>query len=177
MDHTEVTRTGVPFRMSLATSKLIEAMKNGKPGDMLTDEELERICGLACHSRQKGGEPGKGYGYVGTAIRYCVREHRVVWKRVPRAACIKCLKPDEIRTVAKARRRHICKVGKWGVRELATVEIDRLSDSERREHLLCTAQLGALAGMADNTMTKKLEARNVTQAPDMQRLLEAMKTS
>ena len=54
---------------------LIDVLKGGAIGDVKTDEDLKRICGRDVTARS--GHAGILY----SAIRYCVREYKVVWER------------------------------------------------------------------------------------------------
>jgi hypothetical protein len=53
--------TAIPH-LHVATSLLIEKMRVGRMGDVLSDEELTGVCG---HATSVGGA---GYGYLQTAL-------------------------------------------------------------------------------------------------------------
>jgi len=169
-EHGEVKRMDmVGGQKSLATVKLIERLKTGTPGEMLTDEALTVI---AERDTRTGGN---GYANLNTAIRYCEREHGIVWSRVAGASCIKCCNPGDIRTLSHKTRRHVRKAAHRSVIQLQAVDPVAMSDTERSEHMVCLAQAGTLAVVADNRTTKKLEARTVTKPLDLTKLLEVWK--
>ena len=170
MDNQGVTRSEYRLgQLSLHTVKLIEALRAGNVGDILTDEELARICG---RDTKVGGE---GYPNLQTAVKRCTKEHAVNWERVPGAACIKCINAKEARDRSQRTRRHIGRAAKRSVAELQAYSETAMENTERSEHLVALAQAGTLAVVADNRTTKKLEARNIANPLDLTKLLEVWK--
>lgn len=168
---TETKRTFLPPTMALATTQLIEHMKSGKVSDQLTDEELTRCCARDCRPG------GNGYGYLQTAIRRCRDDYGVVWYRVTGAGYIECVTPETIRAKSRARRGTMRRACRRTLRELGTVDLAALPDTERSEHLLELAQTGTIARMTEPTTTKKLAARNVQKPIETGKLLEAILAS
>lgn len=153
--------------VSPAAAKLIERLKTGKPGDVITDEELRELTKLDC------SPSGKGYSCLQTAIRHCERNHGVVWRREAKAGAIKCLDPSEVAEVANGYRRHIGRVSRRAVGVLNTINPNQLPESERPSVHATLAQLGAITMFAGGDMQKKLVARNIAQPPELGKLLEA----
>lgn len=152
---------------NLATIKLREALKDGRPGDTKTDEELKGICGK---NTRVGGD---GYVYLISAIKFCETNYNVVWQRITSANAIKCLTPEEIRATTEGKRKHIHRTAKRGARQLATA-LEGLPEAERQVHLTAMAHLGALAQFSSTKTQKQLIARHVT---DTKKFLEAFKVS
>lgn len=153
--------------LSPAAAKLVDRLKTGKPGELLTDEALSAIAGRDC------SVGGNGYACLQTAIRKVERDFAIVWRREAKAGAIKCLAPSEVAEVANGYRRHIGKTSRRAVRVLNTIDPNLLPEKERPAAHATAAQLGAIAMFASGDTTKKLAARNIAQAPDLGKLLEA----
>ena len=145
---------------------LIERMKAGKPGDVLTDEQLLALSGANCR-------PGAtGYRSLQTAIRHVLREFGIVWERERGAACIRCLDPLERLSSARRTRRHIARVSKKAIR-VASIDTAALPECERSDAHALQAQLGTLALFSATDVQKKLAARDIAQPPELGKLLDS----
>lgn len=145
---------------------LVEAMKSGQPGSILTDEALTAICG-------KDTAPGMdGYPSLNKAIGYVTQHYGIVWKRVPKAGCIKVLDAHETAEEVCSDMTGIRRKTRRTIRKAAATKLADLTQDERTQMLATSAQLGAIALMADSGTTKKLAARNVETAPDVKKLME-----
>lgn len=166
----ETAKTPMQFNLRVETAKLVDALRTGSSGDILTDEQLHTVCG-------KGVKPGEpGYPYLQSAIRRTLSEYGLVWKRIVGAGCIKCLESREILSLGKNARRHIHRCSKRAMRQLGEVVPAELDNEERIAfHTLC-AQHGTLLAMSSTSTAKKLAARNISEPVDISKLLEAMKT-
>ena len=154
--------------MTLATIKLIESLRNAKPGDQRTDVELQTVCG---HSTRVGQ---KGYAYLQSAIRYCRRHYGVNWERVPKAGFLRCLVADETLHSVNRDRRSIGRRSHRAIQKLKNITNGQLDETIKPQVLLQLAQFGALASFASSDMTKRLASAHVTNVkPDPQKLLAA----
>lgn len=153
--------------VSPTTAKLVEKMKDGKIGDIKTNETLREISGVDCSTK------GRGRHNLYGAIQICERDHGVVWRPQARADAIKCLDPSEVAEVANGYRRHIGRVSRRAVRVLNTINPNQLPEGERPSAHATLAQLGAITMFAGGDMQKKLVARNVSQPPELGKLLES----
>jgi hypothetical protein len=151
------------------TVKLIERMKDGKQGDRIADEDLRRLVGKSC---APGGE---AYGYLMSAMRYCLKEHDASWERDRGTGSIICQGPSEARNSVASNLRSCRRRTNRDLRRLRVTCNGNMEDGERQQHNVLIAQVGAVAAMSDLKTTRKLEARNITQPLDMNRLLEAFK--
>lgn len=153
---------------SVPTRLLIQAMKDGKPGDMLTDEQLEQICREDCR-------PGKpGYPHLEKAKKY-LTDNGVVWERIRGAMCIKCLEPSEVNEGANTARRHILRKSKSAVKKLGSRNMDGATMEEKQRQLTHMGQFGALRLFSESSTTRQIEAREINEPPDMKKLLEHWK--
>ncbi len=167
-EQVQVQRIPAVPGMALATEKLIERLKAGRVGEVVTDEELTRVAG-------KNTRPnGDGYANLQSAIGYVSRRHQVVWSRQRGACAIKCLSADEIVTAGESDLETVHRRSKRAVLRLniaSSVETD--AAKLPRLHALL-AQHGTLAAFSRHDTLKKLEARQVQQPLDMKRLLEGI---
>jgi len=151
--------------MHVCTSQLIERLKDGSPGCVLTDEDLSEICG-------KDTSVGcDGYGYLTSAIGYVLRRYGVVWKRIRGASAIKCLDAEEIVTSSEGDRKHVHRIGKRAVLRLGTVDINQLPESARKAHTLQFAQMATVVGWSSKNTQKKLEVREKVEPMDPGKLI------
>lgn len=165
-----VTRIQMIPGLSLVSAKLIEAMKDGRPGDILTDDQLQTVCGLSVAPK------GAAYGNLATAIRHCIRHRAIVWKRVIRQKCIKCLEPLEVMETGRSevlstRRRTRRAAGK-----MRTVNLEKIPEADRPEYMALAAQLSTMCLFSRDKVRVQLESRHTDSPIDIGRLLEAFKT-
>lgn len=153
-------------QLGVTACLLVEAMKEGKPGQTLTDEALTAFCG-------KDTSPGMvGYSSLVKAIHYVTQHFGIVWKRVPKAGCIKVLDAHETAEDVSSDMTCIRRKTRRTIRKAAATKLADLTQEERTQMLATSAQLGAIALMADSGTTKKLAARNVETTPDVKKLME-----
>lgn len=163
MADTQVRRVGGP--MSPAKSKLIDALKGGKPGDRLTDEQTSAIAGI----NTSVGE--KGYGHLNGAINYVRKNHRVVWERIRTAKAIQCLDNDGKIRHATGRLAHVRRQGKAVIQTTAALDMASLDDASKSTALALTAQAGVIVHFAGTKTTRQLENRKVQPELDYDKLL------
>jgi hypothetical protein len=168
MESATVTHTSAVPGMRLETSRLIDLLKTGAPGDFLTDERMKEVCGkdVCVH--------GDAYNYLLSAIEHCVRVYSVTWVRLHGAGGIKCPTPEEMMALADSKRRHINRAAKRICRRLATADLNGLDNEARVKHLAAMAQLGTIAQFSSTETKKKLEVRKTAEPLNFQKLLEAM---
>lgn len=165
-EQVEARRIPVPG-VCRETAAIIERIKTGRPGDIITDEELTKLIG-------KPTRPGgKGYGNLMSAIGRCIREYRILWQRIREGGCIECVSNSGKVLVAKAKRKQMYRKAKQSLVVTASIDLDGLSDDEKRRCLVESATAGTVIMMTKNATFKKLEARNVNNSLDLPRLLDA----
>jgi len=158
-----------PFEhgLSPASAKLMEKLKTGKIGDIVTDEELTGICG----KNTRVGE--KGYANLQTAIRRTLRDYGLVWMRIPKAYAIKCLDSNEIVESLPADMERIRHCSKKALKRGAQVEIGKIPEDMKMLFFARQAQLSVVVVVSENKTTKQLAIRGSTGKFDQQKLLEA----
>lgn len=155
-------------RMGPHTTALIDRLKDGRSGDVLTDEELEVVAGRACGV----GEPS--YPNLLKAIKHVTKEHRVVWDRTPGAGAIKCLTAEETVSSGKSDLRTLGRRAKRATHKLDAVEVSDLPEDKRQPFVAMRVQTKVLMAFSHGSMTKKLAVRELAAEPDPKRLLAAM---
>ena len=169
MDKEFVKATPVQGGMRVSTAKLIDALKIGKEGDVLTDEELTTLCGRNTAVGQDG------YDNLASAIRHTLNNYQLTWRRVRSSGCVKCLGPSEKLALMEQKRHHINRQAKTVIKVAKTVQVGDLPADERASFLIQTAQLQAVYLFAKTTTTKKLLAAGNIHEPDPQRLLDVFR--
>ena len=163
---TQLERLQVPPGMSWATAKLIDLLKDGKPGEsVLTDERMTAVC-------EKSTEVGgNGYGNLGSAIRYCVRNYGLVWQRVVGENCIQCLNDPAKLILVDSRRQHVHRSTNRAGLELGTISPANLSDEDRTTFHATLAQIGGIKLMSSAGTRKKLIQQGANHKPELAKLL------
>lgn len=140
------------------TVLFIELLLKGKTGEFLSDAALQRACGLPVAIGTAG------YRYLMSAIKYV--ENRIVWKRIPTMAGIKCQESLEIVERSQHDIRLISRKVKRSSRRLLTVDAQSLPPDKRAIPLALAAQLGAMSLMSNPQSTKQLASAGTPQIGD-----------
>lgn len=152
-----------------ATSKIIDKLKNGEVGDIVTDEELKDICG-------KDTKPhGNGYGNLGTALRILERKHDKVWLRVKGANCLKCCNSTEIADVCDNDIQRVRRRTNRTNNRIVLVDISQLSSDDAKRFMANSALSGTIELMSRRNTIKKLIARGTKTSIDLPKLLAVFK--
>ena len=154
--------------MTVFTAQLIEKLKDGKPGDVLTDTDLVRVSEKNCRCG------GNGYGYLMSAVRHCVKHYGVVWQRLPRAGCIKCLNAEEIAALGESAPRRIQRACNRTLAKMKTADVTAMTESGRTGYNLSLAQLGFIAHLSGSGGRKRLEARKISGPLYFSKMLDNM---
>ena len=163
-----VSKVPVIAGLSIVTVKLIEAMKDKKPGDIYDDAALKSISGRDCSCT------GDGYPSLRSAIRHVRRNHGLVWERVIKSGFIKCLKPPETLSSVGRDGRRIHRIAGVQISKLKAVDPNQLEGEKRTEYFARLAQSGTLRQFSGASTVKALE-RNVGQTvEDAQKLQKKM---
>jgi len=156
--------------MTLATTQLIDLMKDGEPGDRITYEDMQKLTGKTF------GTGGNGNGNLCTARRRCIGDYGIVWEVERDTRSIICCTPAQIRGRAKSDVRSINRKSKRALKKLGTVKLsDLTSETARGEHLHEISRHGSIAVMSSEKISKQLEARDITTAITPAKLLELWK--
>ena len=166
----DITRLPGPTTGSVSARLLLKRLMEGKVGDTITDEELQRVCG------DETFPGGKAYGALLKAIKWCIEKKRLYWEREHGANAIVCRDNEKKLHRVERERKGIQRRSKRALSVAETVELDKLAESERPMFSATVAQLGTLVVFAGKDTTKKLTARAVSEPLDMQKLLGAMQS-
>jgi len=163
----EPKRFVVPFNYSPITAHLISALKDGKPGDELTDADLAEVCG---HPTAPGQA---GYSYLATAIKYCRRYEGVVWQRIRGEGTLRCLNGVEKRGYTKGGRDRIRRQARRNSEVNGTIDRERDFETEeqRRAYDADVVLDATMTLFADRRLGKKLEQRQLVGKVDHTKLL------
>ncbi len=169
MTEQTIEKTPMPNGLAKETSILIDMLKDGKPGDVITDELMFEKCGKqTCTS-------GDGYGNLETAKRYVLTNHNVVWYRVRSAGVIKCANANEIGIDAKNTIKSMCRRSKRGLKKIATVDLSDVPETDRPAFLATSASLGTVLLFSKSSTQKKLTARHVEKPLELPDVLGMFK--
>lgn len=157
----------VPRHGQLGTEAclLVEALKGGKQGDIMTDEELMKICGRDCRN-------GNGAGPLRSAIYHVTTAYGVRWKRIPGEGCIKVLNASERAALTGSTIKSIGRKARRAVQEASTIRISELSETERNSLIVNKAILGLQELAAKPVTAKELGQKQVADTPNVKKLLE-----
>lgn len=159
----EVKRIPVQPGYGPTTSKLIDKLRNGQPGDKVFDTELEAD-GLKCTPN------ADDYENLCTAIKF-LRGEGIVWVRVRGAGYLQCLKPNERLDLANCYRRSISRKAKATMSVLASIDRDEVDEHRRRELDARKAQTATLVMFSDSSITKALQHKNTDAKVDREKVL------
>lgn len=181
--------------LSAFTANLIDRLKDGKPGDVFTVEQLSEIAGRDCrhpgvlHRKaamaQLDGDMERatelsraaahsGAGNLRTAIRYCVNNHGVNWQWVRGSDSIRCMNGEEVGNYATASTKSTHRRLKHTCQRMRCADLTDLSDDDKASFRVRAAQIGSLVAISSSNAHKKLLARHVQTPLDYERLLENM---
>lgn len=161
----EVKRFTAIAGLHVATAQLIEKLKDGKPGDTLTDVQLAEVCG------HPTGVGEQGYCYLQTAIKY-VRKLGIVWERLRGGGCVKCLEPVERSLSARRYLGFGHRRIKRAVMVGASVNIEELPEDRRAQHGAMMSQLRVVSLFSKPSASKQFETVQIPQKPDLHKMLE-----
>jgi len=162
---------------AVPTQKLIDRLKDGKPGEILTDEALTEIAGGYDTRASVGGRQGKGYPYLTSAIRYVLRNYAVVWDRVHGGNYIRCVEDPDKLSLANTGLNRVRKAARKSARVLGTINIENLTVEQVQERNASLAITGAICQFTDRNTLKALSVRNVQSTPqiDTQSVIDLFK--
>lgn len=116
-------------QMSVYTSRAIERLKSGKPGDLITRDAMSAEIGRSC-------DPGaKGYGNVSSAIRHVEQNFAIVWRWSAADSAYRCLNDSERVAAAGGYINGSRKKLRRCVRVSKTVDVSKLDGDSKMVHL------------------------------------------
>lgn len=148
---------------------LVEALKDGKPGEVKTDEELTKICGRDTRPQKPG------YASLGSAIRYLIKHHGIRWRRIPKANAIHVCNASELESESGSDLDSIRRKTRRTKEKIAIIKRDELNDEQKQRLFAREAQIGVIELASDRGTTKKLEVRSNHAVPNLEGVLSLFK--
>ena len=166
MAQIEAKQIFIPANVSIHTARLVAYLSMGKPGDVLTDEQLTERCG------KNTRVSGDGYSYLLTAIRYVQRHHELAWFRIRGSNAIKGGNADEILEHSESGVSGIRRRSKKIMTQIGIARTGELDDAGMTKANVIAAQVGTMLLMTKRKTCKKLENMEKEQL-DPSKLLSA----
>lgn len=151
--------------LSPTTSKLIELLHDKPAGTTITDAEVRDALELDV------SVGGAHYSHLQSAIRHVEREYGVVWRRVYKSGCLRCMGAQERIEVVRGSRRRIARASRRAANIIGSTDMNQLPETERAAARALAAQVASLAMWSDSGVTKKLESKGVSNAPTTAEML------
>lgn len=167
--NTQATLDHRPGIMGIHSSRAVEFLKAGKPGDQVTRQKMAEIIGRPCDPH------GPGYGNVQSAINRVEVDYGIVWRWDLALKVWVCLDDAQRIGVLKDSIRIAKKRVKRGLRVANTVDVAKLTDEQQREHRLSIAAAGVMHLCGSGGFVKRLQAIDKPSKPDVGRLIELMR--
>lgn len=151
------------------TSALINALKDGKPGDELTEEQLKDACGFPVNIGSHH------YGKLLSAIRYCINNHGRVWERQYNQHKIRCMNGEEVVVNSSRDTTAIRRRANRAKKKLYTVKLPDLTPEMQKQHVTAVAQLSAIHMFSGKKAHDNLIEQGKTELPKLEDLTKLFK--
>lgn len=119
---------------SIETTRLINLLKDGKPGDSHTRSGLSAAAKCSCETGEKG------YGALQSAIKHCESQYGKVWRWSRANKRYECLDADGITSLLVAFLSSMHRRAGRAMRVAATVDREKLTPEKQREYDMNTLQ-------------------------------------
>ena len=153
------------------TVKCIERLKQGKPNELISRDQMAGIIGRECSP----GDPG--YANVNSAINQVEKGYGIVWRWDKTAKAWRCLDDAGKIGVAKGGISRARKIATRSLRVSSCVNHETLSSDAKQAHNLNVAVAGMLAIAASGSFRKTLAQEGQLSQPNVMKLLSVMKTN
>lgn len=142
---------------SLETQLLINRLKDGKPGDKVTDEEIVALIKMPL------GLGTKGSGRVNSAVNYVLSHFNINWKRIRGAKLLECLDSSGTLNEMRSRNDRQRHAAKKTVQKAKTISYDKLSPEERNQAYAISVQAAMTEKLLTNDSLNYLAHREVRE--------------
>lgn len=154
------------------TFAAVQRLKDGKPGDSFTPEEMEQIIGKEC------GPQTPGYGNVYSAIKRVEAEYNVIWRWVSSEKAWRCLNDSERQTEVRGRIKRSARHARRTMRIGMGTDRSKLTPEQTAELNIDIARAGMiqLCGSASfrNRLIGTVTQNAALREPDPAKLVELM---
>jgi hypothetical protein len=137
------------FEKSADTKVLENVLSEMKVGDVLTYEELSRSIGRDVRQFALGA--------LTTARQSLMKEKRMVFD-IERNVGIKRLDDNQIIDSTESDRLKMQRTGKKALTKLASVEFSNLTPDKKKQHVVASAQIGAIVMFSKKSSQSKIES-------------------
>lgn len=157
------------FQLSEETQKARDRLASGNAGDTIDQRSMSLILGCDCD-----GAKSRGYSIVNRALKWCEKEHELVWRWDREEKCWRCLVDREKPIDLDNRKRRIRTHAKRQLVVTQTVDYTNLSEIDRAKVAVHAVLAAAFSAMAGPRIGKKLlQVVNEPYTPEEGVLLDA----
>lgn len=135
--------------LSIDSQLLAKLLREVEPNGVITYEQMNGQINRDC------SPGGKAYGCLMTARRIVQREDQIVFDAVPNEG-LKRLTNDDIARAGDGFVARIRRAARRGIRVLACVKFESLSNEDKIAHSASASQLGVLSEVAKASSTKRI---------------------
>jgi hypothetical protein len=135
------------FEMSNDTKILVNVLGEAKVGDTVTYEAMSAAIGRDVRTY--------AYPAMRSAREHLLKNKQMVFGVETRVGLVR-LNDEQIVEHSESDRKKMLRVSKRALRKLSVVQFDGLSDDKKRQHVVASAQFGALAMFSGKTAAKKI---------------------
>ena len=153
-------------------AKAVDFLKNGKPGDRISEDELALLLGIHC------GPGSEGKKRICKAITVCTREHRLLWKwKRPKggeAHLVCCDAGGVMEDIDSERRRMYRNSTRLNRKSLCLDEKQLNSEDSKRYRAMQVVSTMSGNLTKTQTLTKLVKNGSTLIAPDEAKILALM---
>lgn len=146
------------FNRRFETRRILDRLKTGKRGDVITQAEMDEIAGMECWLSKS-----RGSRYVSSAIRICLIEHNVLWIRNADTGQYECASQEQAIKAASEHTSRARRQAKKCLNKLATVRSDEMTAEQRTTHSLQAMLAGAIERVTSKKSQTILTGRKIDQ--------------
>jgi hypothetical protein len=160
-----------PGVMGPHTARAVEKLKDGKPGDLITRDQMATIIGRGCKTHELG------YGNVNAAIKNVELAHGLVWRWDREVQAWRCLDDQQKMKVERSYTQQSRRKARRGLVVGGTVNQNNLTEDEQRDHQLNLSAAGMIYMCAGGAFRKRMATVGIGQLkePEPSKLIELMK--
>jgi len=138
------------FEKSADTKVIESVLIEAKVGQLVTYEKLSEAIGRDVREYARGS--------LQTARSTLLKDNQIVFA-VENKVGLKRLDDSQIIASTESDRLHIQRTGKKVLNKLSTVKFEGLTESEKKQHIVASAQVGAIVMFSQKSSQKKIESK------------------
>lgn len=146
------------FNRKYETRRILDRLKEGKRGDVITAAEMAEVAGMECWSSKS-----RGSRYVYSAIRICLDESCILWIRNADTGQYECASQEQAIKAASEHTGRARRQAKKCLNKLATVRSDEMTAEQRTTHSLQAMLAGAIERLTSKKSQAILSGRKIDQ--------------